>query len=213
MTSVAHFKRPKLLVMTAIGLSLVLVTGFLAWAFVLPKLNAKTANEQLSDIVAQPMRPQSPQPKAMSESAMPPAPAPTNIPAPAPTAVPTPAPPAVAPSPALEPAADPNAPQVIRGGSFRGVEGESGSGTASIVKAGDVYYLRLEQNFTVTNGPDLYVGFGNGGQVDKSTLFARLKANSGGQNYEIPASIAQSNYGQVFIYCKAFSHAFAIADL
>jgi hypothetical protein len=165
------------------GLGLI-VAAFVIWAFILPSLNDKTSNERLDDIVSAPVRPQGPPPRGVSEPMMPAAP----------------------------PAA-PIAPTVIRSGDFAPLRDKSAGGKASIVKSGDTAYLRLEDGFNVTNGPDLYVAFGNGGAVDESTLFAKLKANSGGQNYELPASLDHTRYKEVFIHCKAFSYSFAVAKL
>lgn len=102
---------------------------------------------------------------------------------------------------------------ITKKGTFKSFPGESASGTASLVQQDSKFYVRLEDDFHTDNGPDLYVGFGNNDRADETTLFAKLKANNGGQNYEVPSSIDTSKYSQVFIYCKRFSTPFGAATL
>ncbi|MEL6751689.1 MAG: DM13 domain-containing protein [Pseudomonadota bacterium] len=61
-------------------------------------------------------------------------------------------------------------------------------------------------NFRTSPGPDLYVYLGNG---SPTKLVAKLKANSGGQSYTLPAG----NYSSVFIHCKRFNSTFARARI
>lgn len=116
------------------------------------------------------------------------------------------------PEPAQPQAEQQNSPKTVNKGDFKGLRGHNASGTASVIASGGKNFVRLE-NFSVTNGPDLFVAFGNGGSVDEGAILERLKANNGDQNYEIPASIDLSKYSQVFIYCKAFAYPFGVADL
>lgn len=104
-------------------------------------------------------------------------------------------------------------PVVLKEGEFEGVAGHSGKGTAKIIKSGDQYFLRFEDDFEATNGPDLYVYLGNNNKFDPETEIGRLKGNVGGQNYEIPSNIDISKYSEAWIWCKAFSVDFAKAEL
>lgn len=111
------------------------------------------------------------------------------------------------PSEAVEP---------IRGvaqGTFEGLAGHSGSGTASLVMIDGAFFVRLEDDFRVTNGPDLFVGFGKNGEYDKNAQIAPLKGNEGGQNYAVPAEINAAQYNEIWIWCRAFSVPFAKASL
>ncbi len=104
----------------------------------------------------------------------------------------------------------------IRGvgqGSFEGLAGHSGAGTASLVMIDGQFFVRLEDDFRVTNGPDLFVGFGKNGEYDKNAQIAPLKGNEGGQNYAVPAEINAAQYNEVWIWCRAFSVPFAKAQL
>lgn len=99
-------------------------------------------------------------------------------------------------------------------GSFEGFDSiHYGSGNVSVLKVGEKYLIRLEENFNVANGPDLYVGFGQEGKYVKGSELARLKGNIGSQNYELPAGFDLSAYDEVWIWCKTFSVGFARAKL
>lgn len=103
--------------------------------------------------------------------------------------------------------------KIIAQGKFEGVSAHNAEGTATLLKIGDKYYVRFEDNFKVTNGPDLFVYFGKDGQYDSNTKIAALKGNVGGQNYEVPANINPSNYSEVWVWCRAFSVGFGKAAL
>lgn len=99
-------------------------------------------------------------------------------------------------------------------GTFTGVPPKTGSGTVTLIQnLNNGNIVRLESDFKVQNGPDLYVAFGNNGTVDHDTLFAELKAIEGNQEYQVPDTIDLTKYTQVFIYCKEFSVAFSVATL
>ncbi len=109
---------------------------------------------------------------------------------------------------------------VVARGTFAGADDfHKGAGTATVYRAGQTLILRLEA-FTVTNGPDLYVLLTKHASpktsrdVDNGYLeVAKLKGNSGSQNYALPAGTSLSEYRAVVIYCKPFSVVFATATL
>jgi hypothetical protein len=103
--------------------------------------------------------------------------------------------------------------QIIASGSFEGLATHNAMGTARLLKIGDKYYIRFEDDFRVTNGPDLFVHFGKNGEYDPAARLASLKGNSGSQNYEIPENIDFNNYDEVWIWCRAFSVPFGKAAL
>ncbi len=113
----------------------------------------------------------------------------------------------------LESVAKTLAVQVIAQGTFSGLAGHSGQGTAKLLKIGEKYYIRLEDDFRVTNGPDLFVYFGKDNQYVASTKLGALKGNEGGQNYEVPQGVDPSQYSEVWVWCRAFSVPFAKAVL
>jgi hypothetical protein len=96
-------------------------------------------------------------------------------------------------------------------GAGDGIHNASGKATALYLEDGSVV-LRFE-NFRVTNGPDLYVYLATDRGASDYVDLGRLKANSGNQNYEMPAGIDLSKYDNVIIWCKAFSVYFGGAEL
>jgi hypothetical protein len=101
----------------------------------------------------------------------------------------------------------------LRAGEFQGVGVHSAKGTAKILDTNGRKFVRLENDFEVTNGPDLFVYFGNNGQYDGAAQIAPLKGNVGGQNYEVPENINPEQYSEVWIWCKQFSVPFARSEL
>jgi hypothetical protein len=139
---------------------------------------------------------------APASSASPPARAtPAASASPARTAAPTPV-----PTPSL----------ISRSGAFTGADDfHFGRGTATLIETSPgSFVLRLE-NFEVRNGPDLYVYLSPSadGYADGTTELARLKADRGNQNYDVPAGADLTRIASVVIWCKAFSVQFAVAPL
>lgn len=98
-------------------------------------------------------------------------------------------------------------------GAFEGLAFHKAQGTAKLLKLGDSYFVRFEEDFSVTNGPDLFVYLGKDGQYDPEARLAALKGNVGGQNYAIPSNLLVSNYNEVWVWCRAFSVPFGKASL
>ena len=99
-------------------------------------------------------------------------------------------------------------------GEFAGTDDfHFGSGTASIIEtAPGTYTLRLE-DFSVRNGPDLFVYLSPDadGYVDEALELGRLKATDGSFNYALPAGTDPSDFASALIWCKQFAHLFAVA--
>lgn len=105
-------------------------------------------------------------------------------------------------------------PVVALRGSFNGFDRiHTGSGNVNVIKVGERYVIRFEENFEVANGPDLYVGLGKDGQYVKGSEVAKLKGNLGSQNYDFPNGLNLDDYNEIWIWCKAFSVGFAKAIL
>lgn len=114
---------------------------------------------------------------------------------------------------------DTSAPEVLAQGQFGEIDiVHKGTGTAQIIEQNGKYFLRFEDDFLVTNGPDLYVYLSNesepnhsleslGAYVDLGTL----KGNMGSQNYEIPEEARE--YRTAVVWCKKFSVLFTYAQL
>ncbi|HEY3165106.1 MAG TPA: DM13 domain-containing protein [Candidatus Limnocylindrales bacterium] len=92
-----------------------------------------------------------------------------------------------------------------------------GRGTARLIETSPgVFVVRLE-GFAVRNGPDLYVYLSPNadGYADDAIELGKLKADTGNQNYTVPAGALDepTRAASVVIWCKQFSHLFATAPL
>ncbi len=112
---------------------------------------------------------------------------------------------------------------VVTEGTFEGREGEDASGNYRILRIGDDNLrLILADNFSVSDGPDLYVvlspkGFDDvsGTNVldgDAKTL-NELKAPSGSQEYDLADDLELSTFNTVAIQCIEYEHLFAAAEM
>ena len=74
--------------------------------------------------------------------------------------------------------------------------------------------VRLEA-FSVRNGPDLYVVLSpdRKGYADGAIEVGRLRATDGSFNMRVPEGTDVSDVASVLIWCKQFSHLFAVAPL
>lgn len=105
-------------------------------------------------------------------------------------------------------------PIILKSGIFTGFDRlHNGSGTAKLIQIEGKTYVRFEDDFNVTNGPDLYVGLGRNGEYVKGSELARLKGNVGSQNYEVPAGTNPADIHEVWVWCEAFSVPFVRAAL
>jgi hypothetical protein len=111
--------------------------------------------------------------------------------------------------------------EVTAEGSFVGIEGHSAGGTAQVLDLpDDSRFLRFEEDFDVTNGPDLKVYLSAAPQDapgdaldDEFVDLGDLKGNIGSQNYELPAEVDIDRYRTTIVWCKRFSVGFATAQL
>jgi hypothetical protein len=107
---------------------------------------------------------------------------------------------------------------IARSGSFRGSDDfHFGRGTARLLEvAPGSFVVRLE-DFAVRNGPDLYVYLSpkSDGYATDAIELGRLKADTGNQNYVVPAGALgdPADAASVVIWCRQFSHLFATAPL
>jgi hypothetical protein len=139
---------------------------------------------------------------------------------PAPSVVPSGASASPSASPSATPPATsaPGATLVERTGTFHGSDDfHFGRGTARLIEVGRGSFVVRLEDFAVRNGPDLYVyvspssdGFARG-----AIELGRLKADTGNQNYPVPAGALDdpTRAASVVVWCKQFSHLFATAPL
>ena len=126
-------------------------------------------------------------------------PAPSDVPAGSPTAPPTPA---------------PFVATTLKIGEFSGTDDfHFGHGTASIVEVEPGrYHLRLA-DFSVRNGPDLFVYLSPkaDGYADDALELGKLKATDGSFGYDLPGGVDPTRFRSALIWCRQFSHLFAVA--
>lgn len=107
-------------------------------------------------------------------------------------------------------------PRSILSGQFEGADDfHFGRGQAIIIEtAPGVYTLRFE-DFSVRNGPDLFVYLSpdRDGYADGSLELGRLKATDGAFNYEIPPGTDITRFSSAVVWCKPFGVQFAAATL
>ena len=117
---------------------------------------------------------------------------------------------------AASPTASPFVASATLTGSFSGTDDfHFGRGTARIIEtAPGAYVLRFE-NFSVRNGPDLFVYLSpNVSGYDRAALeLGTLKATDGSFGYALPAGTDPADFKSAIIWCKQFSHLFAVAPL
>jgi hypothetical protein len=117
-------------------------------------------------------------------------------------------------APSAEPEPLPFEPVTLASGEFRGSDDfHFGRGTATIIEtAPGRYHLRLD-DFSVRNGPDLFVYLSpdSGDYADGALELGRLKATDGAFGYDLPEGTDPADYASAIIWCKQFSHLFATA--
>ncbi len=105
---------------------------------------------------------------------------------------------------------------VTASGEFRGADSfHFGRGQALLIEtAPGTYTLRFE-NFSVRNGPDLFVYLSpnRDGYADGALELGRLKATDGAFNYDVPPGTDVAQFKSAIVWCKPFSVLFAVAPL
>ena len=133
----------------------------------------------------------------------------------------SPAAPAMTPNEAMTMAVsgqpEPMRPRIGLTGGFRGADDfHFGRGRALIIYTEDGKRVLRFEDFSVRNGPDLYVYLSreeNGSRVDETLNLGKLKATDGAFNYELPAGIDLMEVRSVVVWCRQFSTLFAVAPL
>ena len=120
------------------------------------------------------------------------------------------------PTPAPEPTPTPWIAAAPRSGEFHGTDDfHFGRGTATLVEtAPGEWTIRLD-DFSVRNGPDLFVYLSPAKRdyAEGALEVAKLKATDGSFNVRLPDGADPTAMRSVLIWCKQFSHLFAWATL
>lgn len=124
--------------------------------------------------------------------------------------------PDTSPDPTPAPAEAPFDARAIARGEFRGADDfHFGEGQALLIETAPGEYTLRFENFSVRNGPDLYVYLSPSadGYADGALELGTLKGTDGAFNYEVPAGTDISGFRSAVVWCKAFSVLFAHATL
>jgi hypothetical protein len=107
--------------------------------------------------------------------------------------------------------------ELVKSGTFVDADPvHKGDGMASVYKTDNTPVLILEDDFSVTNGPDLvvYLSKNNvaaGEDLGDFVSLGNLQSASGKQAYSLPEDYA--DFTSVVIWCRAFGVLFSSADL
>ncbi len=106
---------------------------------------------------------------------------------------------------------------VTHQGEFEGTDAfHFGRGQALIIRTDDGSYILRFENFSIRNGPDLFVYLSedpDGKKVSEELNLGDLKATDGAFNYEIPDSVDLSLIKSAVVWCRQFGVLFAYAEL
>ena len=119
-------------------------------------------------------------------------------------------------SPSADPTPTPFVASTFARGRFRGADDfHYGSGIARILESKPGLFILRFEDFSVRNGPDLYVYLSPraDGYDQGAVELGRLKATDGSFNYSIPAGTDVTTLRSAVVWCKAFSVQFAHATL
>lgn len=98
-------------------------------------------------------------------------------------------------------------------GSFRGASGHSTKGNVTVTKTGSGYSVRLESDFVHDGAPDPWLGFGRNGRFLRRSRFARLRSNTGAQNYAVPRSAGSQDFNEVYVWCRKYGVPLGVARI
>ena len=124
--------------------------------------------------------------------------------------------PAATAAPAATPAATqvpPFQPRVASQGEFRGADDfHFGRGQVLLIESAPGEYTLRFENFSVRNGPDLFVYLSNDpGGISDALLLGDLKGTDGAFNYDVPAGTDISRFKSAVVWCRQFAVLFAAA--
>jgi len=101
----------------------------------------------------------------------------------------------------------------LASGTFTGASGHDTSGSVTVIKTANGIKLVLGDDFKFDGAPDAKVGFGKNGKYDGNSQLDALRANKGGQSYDVPTSLDIDGYDEVYIWCKQYSVSLGVAKI
>ena len=103
---------------------------------------------------------------------------------------------------------------ILARGEFQGADpGHNGSGTALLIRTPEGKHVLRFEDFSVTNGPDLFVVLSTTpGYSADALILDELRATDGNINYAIPDDVDVSRFQSAIIWCRQFRVTFATAQ-
>ena len=94
-------------------------------------------------------------------------------------------------------------------------------GTWSITREGGELFVKLDDDFSTRNAPDLKIFLSplsaaeaaNANATDGALLISLLSSNKGAQSYMIPSGTDLANYRSILIHCEDYTILWSAADL
>ncbi|QQV02007.1 MULTISPECIES: DM13 domain-containing protein [Chryseobacterium] len=99
------------------------------------------------------------------------------------------------------------------GNFMQGPYGNNVNGKAEIYEKNGTYTLVLNENFTISNGPDLYIYVSKEQQPSQFISLGKLKSVNGGQTYTFMSSVNFEEYKYAVVHCQQYNHLFSYASL
>lgn len=99
------------------------------------------------------------------------------------------------------------------GNFIQGPYGNNVNGKAEIYEKNGTYTLVFNENFTVSNGPDLYVYVSKEQQPSQFISLGKLKSVNGGQTYTFTGLVNFEEYKYAVVHCQQYNHLFSYASL
>jgi hypothetical protein len=99
------------------------------------------------------------------------------------------------------------------GNFMQGPYGNNVNGKAEIYEKNGVFTLVLNENFTISNGPDLYVYVSKEQQPSQFVSLGKLKSVNGGQTYTFTSPVNFEEYKYAVVHCQQYNQLFYYALL
>jgi hypothetical protein len=106
--------------------------------------------------------------------------------------------------------------KVVAKGEFMGADDfHFGEGQALLIETAPGSYVLRFENFSVRNGPDLFVYLSPAaeGDLDGALKLGGLKGTDGAFNYDVPPGTDISTFRSAVVWCDQFAVLFATAPL
>lgn len=110
----------------------------------------------------------------------------------------------------------PSQPRPVSVGDWEGADDfHFARGQALLIETSHGTYILRVENFSVRNGPDLYVYLspGESGNAEGAINLGGLKATDGAFNYDVPPGTDIEQFKNVIVWCRQFSVLFGSAPL